>query len=189
MHDELLHIDDEVLTLRIKAGDLAAFDLLYKRYYSRLYRFAFSILKSVEDSENIVQDTFLALLENIHKLEKDTLVKYYIFTIAHNSTISLIRKRLKENKFIEYLRSIQSEEEDPVYSEDEHLELIRKVGSIINQLPDRQREVYLLHRMEKLKYKEIAERLDISVNTVENHISRALKLIRGKIGNSITSRF
>jgi len=166
---------------RIKAGDLSAFDLLYKRYYSRLYRFAFSLLKSVEDSENIVQDTFLSFLENIHKIEKDISVKYYIFTITHNCTISLIRKRSKESKFTEYLRSIQSDEEDVVYSEDEHRELVRKVKLIINQLPDRQREVYLLHKVENLKYKEIAEQLDISVNTVENHISRALKSIRGKI--------
>jgi len=181
MHNESLRIDDEVLMSRIKAGDLSAFDLLYKRYYSRLYRFAFSLLKSVEDSENIVQDTFLSFLENIHKIEKDISVKYYIFTITHNCTISLIRKRSKESKFTEYLRSIQSDEEDVVYSEDEHRELVRKVKLIINQLPDRQREVYLLHKVENLKYKEIAEQLDISVNTVENHISRALKSIRGKI--------
>jgi RNA polymerase sigma-70 factor (ECF subfamily) len=137
----------------------------------------------VEDSENVVQDTFLALFENIHKIEKDASIRYYIFTIAHNYTISLIRKRSKEVKFIEYLRSIQSDGQDSGCSEDEHKELMQKVRSIINQLPDRQREVYLLHKIDNLKYKEIAERLEISVNTVENHISRALKLIRGKIGN------
>ena len=182
MSDAFSHIDDKVLMSRIKAGELSAFDQLYKRYFSRLYRFAFSLLKSVEDTENIVQDTFLSLLENIHRIEKDTSVKYYIFTIAHNLTISLFRKKAKENKYIEYLKSIQSGEQEEIYSEDDQKDLISKANMIINQLPERQREVYLLHKVDKLKYKEIAEKLDISVNTVENHFSRALRMIRGKIG-------
>jgi RNA polymerase sigma-70 factor (ECF subfamily) len=65
----------------------------------------------------------------------------------------------------------------------EYNELTNKLDEIIKGLPQRQKEVYLLHRVEGLKYNEIAERLHISVNTIENHMSRALKTIREKLGN------
>ena len=65
----------------------------------------------------------------------------------------------------------------------EYNELTNKLDEIINALPQRQKEVYLLHKVEGLKYSEIAERLNISVNTIENHMSRALKTIREKLGN------
>jgi RNA polymerase sigma-70 factor, ECF subfamily len=65
----------------------------------------------------------------------------------------------------------------------EYNELTIKVDEIINTLPQRQKEVYLLHRVEGLKYNEIAERLNISVKTIETHMSRALKTIREKLGN------
>jgi RNA polymerase sigma-70 factor, ECF subfamily len=170
-------ISDEELVCRIKAGDMTAFDTLYRRYSSSLYRFAFSIIKSGEDSENVVQDAFLTFYENINKIEKTASVQYYIFSIAHNLTISLFRKKSRESEFVEYLRSIQLNESENLYSEDEYRELVIKANAIIDKLPDRQKEVYLLHKVEKLKYKEIAARLNISVNTVENHISRALKAI------------
>ena len=65
----------------------------------------------------------------------------------------------------------------------EYKELTNKLDEIINKLPQRQKEVYLLHRIEGLNYKEIAERLHISVNTIENHMSGALKTIRKNLGN------
>jgi RNA polymerase sigma-70 factor (ECF subfamily) len=65
----------------------------------------------------------------------------------------------------------------------EYNELKNKLDEIIKALPQRQKEVYLLHKVEGLKYNEIAERLNISVNTIENHMSHALKTIRAKLGN------
>jgi RNA polymerase sigma-70 factor (family 1) len=166
----------------IKAGNMLAFDILYKKYSKRLYKFAYSILKSTEESENIIQDVFLNLWENRQNIEKDSSVKYYIFTIAHNSAISIIRKKTSESHFIEYLKSLQDLTQEPVNLELEYNELKDKLDEIINKLPERQKEVYLLHSEEGLKYKEIAFKLNISVNTIENHISRALKTIRAKLG-------
>ena len=86
-------------------------------------------------------------------------------------------------KFIEYLKSLQDLNQEPVNIELEYHELTEKLEDIINHLPDRQKSVYLLHKVEGLKYSEIAERLNISVNTIENHMSRAFKTIRKKLGN------
>jgi RNA polymerase sigma-70 factor, ECF subfamily len=182
MKDFILY-SDEKLIQEIRADNMFAFDVLYKKYSKRLYRFGYSILKSREEAENLVQDVYLNLWENRHKVEKGSSIKYYLFTIAHNSAISIIRKKIKESEFVEYLKSLQEVNEEPVNVELEYNELTNKLDEIIQTLPHRQKEVYLLHRVEGLKYNEIAERLHISVNTIENHMSRALKTIREKLGN------
>jgi len=167
----------------IKADNMFAFDLLYKKYSKKLFRFAHSILKSTEESENILQDVFLNLWENRNKVENNSAVKYYIFTTAYNSSITLIRRRARETQFIEHLKSLQELNEEPVNIEVEYNELKSRLAEIIDLLPERQKEVYILHKVEGIKYKEIADRLNISVNTVENHMSRALKTIRKNLGN------
>lgn len=182
MEEPILY-SDEKLMLEIKANNMFAFDLLYKKYSKRIFKFAYSILKSQEESENIVQDVFLSLWENRNNVEKDSSVKYYVFTIAYNSAISMIRKKARESQFIEYLKSLQDLNQEPVDVELEYNELTNKLDDIINNLPDRQKSVYVLHKIEGLKYSEIAERLNISVNTIENHMSRALKTIRKELGN------
>jgi RNA polymerase sigma-70 factor (ECF subfamily) len=174
--------DDELMQ-EIKADNMFAFDVLYKRYCKRVYKFGYSILKSREDSENLMQDVFLNLWENRHKVEKNSSIKSYVFTITYNSSISIIRRKAKESQFMEYLKSQQEITVEPVNIELEYTELTNKLDKILQALPQRQKEIYLLHRVKGFKYSEIAESLNISVNTVENHMSRALKSIREKLGN------
>jgi RNA polymerase sigma-70 factor (ECF subfamily) len=174
--------DDELMQ-EIKADNMFAFDVLYKRYCKRVYKFGYSILKSREESENLMQDVFLNLWENRNKVEKNSSIKSYVFTITYNSSISIIRRKAKESQFIEYLKSQQEITVEPVNIELEYTELTNKLDEILQALPHRQKEIYLLHRVKGLKYSEIAESLNISVNTVENHMSRALKSIREKLGN------
>jgi RNA polymerase sigma-70 factor, ECF subfamily len=180
---DLILYSDEKLMQEIKADNMFAFDLLYKKYCKRVYKFGYSILKSPEESENLMQDVFLSLWENRHKVEKDSSIKSYVFTITYNAAISIIRKKARESQFIEYLKSLQEITEEPVNVKLEYNELTTKLDEIINALPQRQKEVYLLHRVEGQKYNEIAERLNISVKTIETHMSRALETIREKLGN------
>jgi RNA polymerase sigma-70 factor (family 1) len=182
MKDIILYNDEELMQ-EIKAGNMFAFDVLYRKYNKKLYKFGYSILKSTVEAENLIQDVFLNLWENRLKVEKNSSIKSYIFTITYNSAISIIRKKARESQFIEYLKSLQEITEAPVNVELEYNELTKKLDEIIKELPQRQKEVYLLHKVEGLKYNEIAERLNISVNTIENHMSHALKTIRKKLGN------
>jgi RNA polymerase sigma-70 factor, ECF subfamily len=172
---------DGELMKEIKAGNMLAFDELYRKYSKRLFKFSYSILKTTEDAENIIQDVFLNLWLNREKVEKSTSVKYYIFAIAHNSAISIIRKRIKETVYIEHVKSLQNLIQEPVDLKVEYNELNKILEGIINSLPNQQKKVFLLNRIEELKYREIAEKLNISINTVENHMSRALKNIREKL--------
>lgn len=176
---------DEDLMRELRAGNMLAFDALYKKYSGRLYKFGISLLKSEEETENLIQEVFIALWLNRNVIEKETSLKSYIFSVTHNSAISMLRKKLKEARFVEYLRTVQIVSEPPVDRLVEYNELSKRLDEIIKNLPQRQKEVFLLHKMEGLQYNKIAEQLNISINTVENHMSHALKTIREKFGNSI----
>jgi RNA polymerase sigma-70 factor (ECF subfamily) len=182
MQSPVLHTDEDMMQ-GIKAGNMICFDELYRKYSKRLYRFSFSVLKSSEDAENIVQEVFMNLWINRNKIESNSSVRYYIFSIAYHSSVSIIRKRLREEKFIEHLKQIQDLTQPSSDLQLEYQELDERVNAIIDSLPKRQKEVYLLHRKKGLKYAEIASMLNISVNTIENHMSGALKNIRKKLGD------
>ena len=169
--------------LEIKAGNMLAFDALYKKYSARIFKFAFSILKLQEDAENIVQDVFLQLWINRDKVDHVSSVRYYVFSIAYRSSISVIRKKVKESQFLDELMRQQDLTQESPAIQAEYLELEEKLNTVVNALPARQKEVYLLHRVEGLKYAEIAQRLGISVNTIENHMARALRTIRESLGD------
>lgn len=182
MKNSVLYTDEELMQ-GIKVDNMFAFDLLYKRYCNRVYKFGYSILKSDAETQNLMQDVFLRLWENRHKVEKDEAVKTFIFTITYNSAISVIRKKAKESEYFQYLNNLQVIYEQPVNADLEFKELTCRLEKIVEGLPIRQREIFIMHKMESLKYSEIAERLNISVNTIETHMCRALKTIREKIYN------
>lgn len=165
----------------IKAGNLIAFDSLYRKYNKKIYNYILSFLKSSEEAENILQDVFLNLWLNRCELKNCSSVRFYIFKIAHNAAISIIREKIKESLFIEELKSMQINSENPVEIDMGNNRLSYNLNEIINELPGRQKEVYTLHNIEGLKYSEISKRLNISINTVENHMARALKAIRLKL--------
>jgi RNA polymerase sigma-70 factor (ECF subfamily) len=136
---ELILYSDEELMREIKADNMFAFDLIYKKYSKKLYKFGYSLLKSHEETENLVQDVFLNLWENRHKVEKDSSIKSYIFAITYNSAISILRKKAMESKFVEYLKSLQIIYEKPVNMELEYTELTNKINEIVYALPQRQK--------------------------------------------------
>lgn len=167
--------------MEIKAGNMLAFDLLYKKYCGRIYKFACSLLKSKEEAENLLQEVFLSLWEHRFKVENNASVKSFLFTVTYNSAMSFLRKKAKDNEFFKYLKSLQEPADVPVDVELNYRELETRLEEIINGLPQRQKEIYLMHKVEGLKYAEIAERLNLSVNTIENHMVRALRTIRSKL--------
>ena len=171
---------DEKLMILVQGDNTYAFNTLYNRYVKRLYKFVISILKSDHDTENVIQEVFLKLWINRTKIVKCASVRYYIFTIAHNESITLIKQRLDERSFIKLLDQIQDRCSAPVDIEIEYDELMAELNGIINSLPEQQKTIYKLHKIEGLKYVEISHKLNISVNTIETHMSRALKTIRRK---------
>jgi len=179
------NITQELLT-RLKNGDMLAFDQVYEMFSHRLFSFVFKILKDEAEVDDIVQEVFVKIWESRNKLEDYKLLNSYIFTIAYNSSIDLIRKRIISDKYIEFLKNSATITFSPsIIGQIEFNELNKQVENLITHLPDRQRQVYLLHREEGLTYPEIAEHLGISKNTVENHMVKALKYLRQNMDNSL----
>ena len=183
MPKELQHIDENLIS-RFREGDKHAFDIVYYAYSEKLFAFVYKILKIRDDAKEIVQDVFVKLWENREKITSYALFNSYLFTIAYNTSIDLVRKRINEKKYLDYLHSLQKNYlVDDIIDIIDYQDLNIQVEQLVEKLPLKQREVYKLSREHHLSYKEIAEKLKISVNTVENHISKALQFLRKNLKN------
>ena len=174
------------LLIRLKNGDMLAFDQIYELYSHKLFSFVFRILKDEAEADDVVQEVFVKIWESRERLDDYKLLNSYIFTIAYNNSIDLIRKKINNTKYLEHLKISATINFTPsIVSQIEYNELNKEVEKLVSNLPERQKQVYLLHREEGLTYPEIAERLGISKNTVENHMVKALKYLRHNLDNSL----
>jgi RNA polymerase sigma-70 factor, ECF subfamily len=172
------------LLVRLKKGDILAYDRIYHVYSHKLYSFVYRILKDEADSEDVLQEVFIKIWELREKLDDHKLLNSFIFTIAYNISISLIRKKISSSRYREYLRNASGiNVPDNSFSEIEFKELNRQVEKLIESLPERQKHVYLSHREQGLTYPEIAKEMGISRNTVENHMAKTLKYLRQNLKN------
>ena len=166
------------LILRIANDDTVAFESIFHLYHKRVYAFALGLLKSSFDAEEIVQNVFLALWNQRHKLNISDSFTSYIFAIARHQIYESIRLKINKEAFTEYY--LENNVEYSFITEEEvtYNELESKIQKCIALLPERRREIFRLSRFEKLSYREIAEKLDISENTVDTQIRHALNSLR-----------
>lgn len=174
----LLRMKD-IIAMRIKNGDEQAFELLFRKYYLKLRSFVNKFLHDQEEAEEIVEEVFVRIWENRQSIDPDNSLVSYMFKTAQNLSLNAIRKKKTISRSIEVL---QAEYADNIYSyssEDHHVfELEANIASAIEKIPARSKEVFMLSRMSGLKYDQIAHKLNISIRTVEVHISKALKILR-----------
>ena len=169
---------DKELIEDLRKGDVEAFDLVYKKYAQKLYVFSLKYLKSVEESEELVQSVFLKLWENQQSLKKETSFKSYLFTIAYNEICNLFRRRKYQKKFVvEKMTEIQ-EAYEVTENKIDYKSVLQQVEIIIAKLPEKQKITFVKSRLEGKSTKEIASELGLSPGTVDNYISEALKFIR-----------
>jgi len=176
---------DESLVERFACGDIKAFDAIYSVFNKKLQKFVFTLVKTEADTEEIVQEVFVKTWENRGRLKSYASFDTYLFTIAYNTTISLLRKRVKESQYIEYVKSVQVEIDDADFIENtDRIKIDETLNLLIEKMPPRQREVFKLKHFQEYTYKEIADNLKISVNTVENHIVKAHKYLKDNLGQN-----
>ncbi len=170
----------------LRKGDMAAFDAVYNKYCHKLHEFVLMYLKQEEDAEEIVQEVFIKIWESRGNIDVYASFESFLFTVAYNATMSLLRKRVSETKSREYLKSLQQiDSAEQVIDEIQFKELNHKVQSLLKQLTPRQKEIYLLSRDEGLTHKEIAQKLNISESTVNNHLVATLKYLKSHIDSSL----
>lgn len=162
--------------------DKKAFNTFFKLYYARINAYAFSFVHDNQKANDLAQQSFVKLWEQRKKLNKVTSPKNYIFRIAYNLYVDDYRKLQKEQIFLDELK--EKSLRDQILHNDELTQIrIEKLKKVIDTLPKRCKEVLLLNKMEGLKYKEIAEQLDISIHTVNAQMQTAFIKIRDAFGN------
>ena len=170
--------EERSLILRLIGGDEDAFCELYATYKNRLIYFAMRFLKSREYAEDVFQDSFTVVWQSRRFINPDASFSSYLYTIMRNRILNQLRNAANEEKLKE---SILSQALD--YTEDTKREVMLNdlkslISHALQQLTPRQREIFEMSREAQLSHKEIADKLGISVNTVQEHISTSLKLIR-----------
>jgi RNA polymerase sigma-70 factor (ECF subfamily) len=177
LHKEMT--DQEVLKLLPVDGEKAV-SILYERYDYYLLVAINRIIPDENIARDLVQEVFVDIWRRRNDLKITTSVKAYLRTAARNKTLNYVRDQKMTFEDQERHSDIQSNQ---VSANDqlEADELQAIIDRAIDELPERCRLVFSLSRFEELSYKEIAEQLDISTKTVENQISKALKLLRNSL--------
>lgn len=167
---------------KLKASDRNSFKAIVNHFHSAIFSFLVFRLKDKSIAEDLLQDTFIRLWEKRKTLEQDLSVKSYLFTIANNLALNHIRHekivlRFRESPFHEKITS-----ENP-YEKLTQRELEERVQQAVMKMSDKVRIVFLMCKAEDLSYKEVAERLKLSLATVESHMVKALRIIREALDN------
>lgn len=166
------------LIAQLKLGSEAAFRKIYEQLHLKIYRFIFALLKDSCQSEEILQETFVSLWVNRQKLNEELPLYPYLYLTARRLTIDAFRKVSSEHHFKERLQFVQSESTNETEEQILMIDLQNLTKEVINLLPQQQRIIFQLSRVENLSYDEIALQLNISRNTVRNHLVSALKTLR-----------
>jgi len=173
---------DQQLVDLLRSGDHAAYSELYRRYFKLLFKHAFVRLKNEDESKDIIQELFTNLWHKHESLQPDRNISNYLYTAVRNRIFDLISRKNLESKYISQL----PQNIDIADCITDHLvrenQLRRLINKEIEALPPKMREVFELSRNENLSHKEIAERLNLTEQSVRSHVKNALKILRIKLG-------
>lgn len=179
------------LFVKIKNGDEEALHSLFVIYFPRLNDFAARIISDSETSQDITQDVFVKVWEKRDQIEAQN-IESFLYKLIRNSCIDHIKQlKVIDNKKNEWGEQVKFEELYHIdFIRDEPFILIQEelkdeIERTIKNLPDRCREVFILSRIEGLKNREIAEKLDINIKNVERHLSRAMNTFRDKFSDEL----
>lgn len=173
---EFVLMEEEVI-LQVKNGDKAAFELLYKRYWRKVYNFTNLYIASAIDVEEVVQEVFIKIWEARAFVDETKNFEGFLFIVTRNLIFNRFRSSFNEAF---YQMTVLESVADSYNVEDELVasDLHNHLKMLLEMLPPRQRDVFHLSRQEHLTYKEISLHLQISEKTVEHHISNVLKFLK-----------
>jgi len=179
--DSRIYRTDSILTDQLQKGDKQAFKALFDKYGPRLYQFSLRYLKEKEDAEDLLNDVFLKIWENRQNLLSNLSFQAYLFTIAYNR----IRQQfLKKNREEKYIQVFAKEYLDNSFKDEDELDyqlFVKRMNEIIDLLPPRRKEIFILSYKEEQKNSKIAAQLGLSEQFIKKQLSIARKFIVDKI--------
>lgn len=173
-------MSDADLLARLRAGDHAAFDAIFRQWYEPVVRSANRVLHDPGVAEELAQDVLLELWRRRETLAVDSSVAGYLMQAVRNRALNHLRHLQVQKKSAVYVEAL-SEPAEPADAELQARELHDAIRDAIAELPPRTREVFVMSRERSMRYSEIAEQLGVSVKAVEANMSRALRQLREKL--------
>jgi RNA polymerase sigma-70 factor (ECF subfamily) len=184
---------DETLVARFQAGDRTAFTQLVRRHQGPLYHFAFRQLRSQPAAEDVVQETFVRVVQNAADFKNEARFTTWVYTITRNLCIDQLRKRahrkhpsLDESRGEERdgrtLGELVADKKADVERQAVSIEMQEQIARAVEKLPDDQREVFLMREVSNLPFKEIAEITGVPENTVKSRMRYALERLQEALG-------
>jgi RNA polymerase sigma-70 factor (family 1) len=180
--DYSIFTDDELMALLSK-GDAVAYENIYQRYWSILYRHARKMLQNEEEARDVVQDVFVMLWSKQGELNLNASLSAYLYAAVRNKILNLFKRSKVEDNHLDSLKVFISNGENIT----DYLVRERNLSAIIEQeiaaLPQRMRQVFELKRKNNLSYKEISEEMNISDLTVKTQMNKAMKVLRLRLAS------
>jgi RNA polymerase sigma-70 factor (family 1) len=162
----------------ISEGDKSAFEQVFKAWYQPLCNYACSLMKDMDEAEEVVQNVFFNIWNKRESLAINMSIKSYLYRAVHNDCLNKIKHSKVRTLYAEDYKSRNSGGFEDSMGLIDAKELNKRINEAIESLPEQCGIVFRLSRFDHLKYSEIAEQLEISVKTVENHMGKALRILR-----------
>lgn len=178
--------NDDILLIRLlKEGDEKVLKHLFKTYFTPLCQFMYTYVDNKQVVEEEAMDLFVYLWQHKEKIQPHLSIKAYLFQAARNKCLNILRNKTVHLPLEEAMNSINADDQSPLEVE----ELNELIQRAILALPENSRNIFLKSRRENLTNQEIADNLNISIKTVEKHITRSLKMIKNFLGDQYTYLF
>lgn len=172
-------MDNNELIAQFVAGDLTTFEMVFRDYYTPLVQYGNTILKDYDETEDVVQQVFVSVWEKRSLADIHTSVRAMLYKAVHNACLNRLRHRK--------VRAAHADEYHATHTSSESADLLQakeldqKIQQAVEQLPEQCAKIFKMSRFEQLRYQEIADKMGLSVKTVENQMGKALKIIRGEL--------
>ena len=182
-------LNELIILAKIKGGDIKAFEEIFRRYYSPLCWYAAGITGSMESAEEIVEELFYILWKNREQIQVFQSVKSYLYRAVRNEAVQYCEHQEVKERYCNSVQAIQEQgySSDPHYQM-EYKELQELIQHTLEKLPDRRRRIFKMHRLQGMKYAEIALSLSLSIKTVEAEMTKVLRTLRNEVDNYIQTR-
>ncbi|HNP95441.1 MAG TPA: RNA polymerase sigma-70 factor [Cyclobacteriaceae bacterium] len=169
----------------MNSGHQSQFEKLFRELFAPLCGFSMKYVHDLDEAKNLVHEAFIALWEKYETLPMDTNFRSYLYTAVRNKSLNYLRDR----KLHLSVSAVENHATDTASGKLMSDELEREIALAINSLPERCRVIFEMSRFEELKYAEIADKLGISIKTVEAQMSKALSILRKHLADFLSLLF
>ena len=176
----ILELNNPRLIPLLLSGDEATFEQVYRHFLRPLHVYAINMLKDEEEAKGAVQNVFLRLWERRQTLSFSGSIQAYLYGAVYNECLNKLRHHQVKANHQQYVTHLMKDNNE-TSAGIELLDLKEKLQQALNELPEGCRTIFQLSRFEELKYQEIADRLSISIKTVEAQMGKALRILRVKL--------